>query len=425
MLTLEATAGAFDDTRQRGAAAPPTQSGPPTERPDLGPVRGIADVAVGLAEAAINIGWITHDVREVAEDSAKIASSAEELSGTVTEISRSSGATADEAEKVRHETDVCRHDMRGAAESIALVNGRVGAMHQRLSVLEGAVAQITEMAKTIEAISKQTNLLALNATIEAARAGEAGRGFAVVAGEVKSLSAQTAQATDQIRARIASLTTEMEAIKQEIATSADSAAAGEKAIATAEGRIAGIGERMVVMSGRMKSLADVLGQQGTATDTITQRVKRIAGKAKKTRGELDGSLELMRKAEAHALVAIEAPRAANSAEYELVRAKADLAVWKRKLAATLVGLVKPDPKLVEDAGRLERWCEQVGDASLCRHPAFAALRAGVAKSRSDALRFMTAVKGGDWNAATEAYIAVESAIKDIAAKADALIEAAA
>ena len=73
---------------------------------------------------------------------------------------------------------------------------------------ETLLAEITELREEIERvgnvaseigdIAKQTNLLALNATIEAARAGDQGKGFAVVAGEVKVLSGQTAQATNEI-----------------------------------------------------------------------------------------------------------------------------------------------------------------------------------------------------------------------------------
>src|SRR5262249_32064627 len=181
-------------------------------------------------------------------------------------------------------------------------------------------------------------------------------------------------------------------------------------------------EQMAAMSDRMNSLVDVLGQQGTTTDAISRRVNRIAAKAKKTRGEVDGSLDRLLKAESRAMAAIETQQPGETAQYEFVRAKADLAVWQRNLAATLVGLVKPDAKLVEQRGRLERWCEQCDDETLRRHPAFAALRSAVTRSRSEAGRFIKAAQNADWSAATDAYVTVEGIIQEIVAKADALIE---
>ena len=64
--------------------------------------------------------------------------------------------------------------------------------------LREEIERVGNVAGEIGDIAKQTNLLALNATIEAARAGDQGKGFAVVAGEVKVLSGQTAQATNEI-----------------------------------------------------------------------------------------------------------------------------------------------------------------------------------------------------------------------------------
>lgn len=78
---------------------------------------------------------------------------------------------------------------------IADTNSKVVSSMEKLQKKTEDVKAITDM---ILEISSQTNLLALNASIEAARAGEAGKGFAVVAEEIRQLSEQTKEASNNI-----------------------------------------------------------------------------------------------------------------------------------------------------------------------------------------------------------------------------------
>ena len=161
-----------------------------------------------------------------------VAAAVEELSATGTEISRRVSDSILIAERAVTEANRTNGTVQGLAD---------------------AAEKIGKVVDMINDIAGQTNLLALNATIEAARAGEAGRGFAVVASEVKNLASQTAKATDDIGAQIASM--------QQVT----------KEAATAIGSISGIIAEINQIANQM---AEAIRQQDDATREIALNVQR-------------------------------------------------------------------------------------------------------------------------------------------------------
>ncbi|MDG1418422.1 MAG: methyl-accepting chemotaxis protein [Maricaulis sp.] len=139
------------------------------------------------------------------------------------EIADAVGETAARASQGADAAHVAREAMDQVEETSRVLERRVEALTE-------ASQRINSILTSIEAIASQTNLLALNATIEAARAGEAGRGFAVVAGEVKTLAGQTAQATEDIAARINTLDTEVKEILDGVRGSGTAIARGREAV---------------------------------------------------------------------------------------------------------------------------------------------------------------------------------------------------
>ncbi len=181
-----------------------------------GIITGFKSNAISVAASATELSAISaqtsQNVQTMSEKTTTVAAAVEQMSGTtgmVAEGMEQASSRLSDVAAATEELNATVSDIANNAENARTIS--LNATRQGVSATEtvknlGIAAQeISVFAETITNISAQTNLLALNATIEAARAGTAGKGFAVVANEIKTLAEQTAEATNEIREKIAGI----------------------------------------------------------------------------------------------------------------------------------------------------------------------------------------------------------------------------
>ncbi|MCJ2087596.1 methyl-accepting chemotaxis protein [Methylobacterium sp. E-005] len=357
----------------------------------------LARMSAAASDAGTSIGWMTHDASGTAEQARLIAAASEELAATTGEIAARSASAAETAETARAGIATCVGDLHRATEGMRGIEEGTEEIGSRLDSFSTAALRIEEMAGTIAAISAQTNLLALNATIEAARAGEAGRGFAVVAAEVKTLSAQTAKATDEIRARVAGLREEMAAMQAAVTRSRGAVETGAAAMVRANARVEAESGAVANVASQMREASEILNQQIQATGDIANNVGRIAEGTDKARREIGDAMAELERIETLGRNLLDRQDGGQAAEAHTARLPADLAAWRRAIAATLVGMRPADNPPVAVAANPAR-------------PA--AVETPLAQAREHAAAMLRHVRAQAWDEATTAFVAFEAAIKD-------------
>ncbi len=212
-------------------------------------VAAMRDQAAAMKELAANAHAKSMDVTSAAGSMTKdmnlVASGVTQLSASINEISSQA--------------------QKGGSIAASAVD-QTETMNSGIRHLEDSSRKIGEVVAMISDIASQTNMLALNATIEAARAGDAGKGFAVVASEVKSLAAQTEQATGEIHSLVNEIQSEI-----------------NKTVTTA----GGISEVIIQVKDLTTSIAAAVEQQNAATNEIEQTVQGSAAQSQQVSGWME------------------------------------------------------------------------------------------------------------------------------------------
>ncbi|MCW3847240.1 methyl-accepting chemotaxis protein [Sphingomonas sp. LB-2] len=173
-----------------------------------------------------------------------------------------------------------RNEVEAAADIATRASGQAGAAVGMSEMLSDHAKSIESILGLIRDIAGQTNLLALNATIEAARAGDAGRGFAVVAQEVKSLANQTARATDDIAAKIASI---QSATKSTVETNASI----RETVAEVQESANRIRAAMEVQAQTVTAITAAVDETALAADSMSATIGAIREDTETVASEID------------------------------------------------------------------------------------------------------------------------------------------
>lgn len=214
-----------------------------------GAVRQIDHDLTDINNGLVTMNTLITDASGAADQTAAtvqaVAAAMEQMTASISEISVQASRSNDVASTAVSKSKDASGAIRSLSEAAESIHGVVGLIRE---------------------IADQTNLLALNATIEAARAGDAGKGFAVVASEVKTLSAQTAKATEDISAQISGI---------------------QNSTAQSVSAIDAVAETIEEMFGAVNMISSAVEEQSTVSSDITanmqaatQGVEDIARNAK-------------------------------------------------------------------------------------------------------------------------------------------------
>ena len=137
------------------------------------------------------------------------------------------------------------------------------------------ITGISDIARIINGIADQTNIIAFNAEIEASSAGSVGENFALVANEIRRLTNNTIQSTNEIRKRIIEIQYSSEALLQSSRNGSNKIHDGTEIIKALNDRFEELQQSSETMDYAAEEIKKIIEQQTASFAQIVVTLRQI------------------------------------------------------------------------------------------------------------------------------------------------------
>lgn len=263
-------------------------------------VQKLLEASSLLGTAADNTNGTMNKVRtavnRIVENSAEQAENSKSTSEHMRLMGDNITETSAEVEALNSNAEFMHQSSEKAAETLAnlqRINGEVeqiiGEVQEQTNRTNDSVQQIYKATAFIASIAEETDLLSLNASIEAARAGENGKGFAVVAEQIKKLSEQSNQSSNEIEETAMMLSEDsqkaveiMQKMQEIIMSQSESMQDTQKVVEEVVAQIANSMQSIQQIKETTEHLANVRNEVLQAVETLSNIAQDSVSGTKKT-----------------------------------------------------------------------------------------------------------------------------------------------
>lgn len=263
-------------------------------------VQKLLEASSLLGTAADNTNGTMNKVRtavnRIVENSAEQAENSKSTSEHMRLMGENITETSAEVEALNSNAEFMHQSSEKAAETLAnlqRINGEVeqiiGEVQEQTNRTNDSVQQIYKATAFIASIAEETDLLSLNASIEAARAGENGKGFAVVAEQIKKLSEQSNQSSNEIEETAMMLSEDsqkaveiMQKMQEIIMSQSESMQDTQKVVEEVVAQIANSMQSIQQIKETTEHLANVRNEVLQAVETLSNIAQDSVSGTKKT-----------------------------------------------------------------------------------------------------------------------------------------------